>query len=387
MKTLIILLPLLSVIDAFTCFAQDDKIKIYPLQEKGKGEVHYYADNLNYSPYQLKIDFVVFENLKSDKDVPFFTVLKPRAKKQYLFTLRTTNSSSPSQLRIETAYARGDPGASHNDEYLYLFPFEHGKKYQIGQGYDGSSTHQGMKALDFNMEIGTAVVAARAGIVVAVQENSQRGGMDSTYEKDGNHIVLLHRDNTYSIYAHLKYKGSAVKVGDVVRAGSVIAYSGNTGMSSGPHLHFEVYKASHLDGGPKNTSIPTRFLNYDGKSVIPEEGLWYYATHHGQGRYEVVLGRNYEDEHFLNFKESVPTDNDFKIETKTVDNTVLIFALNGFDKTKELTFEFSEIMNMMPSKQLPHVQNIPANSKVYILLMRPDSAKEKWQYRYKYKVR
>ncbi|MBE9503604.1 MAG: peptidoglycan DD-metalloendopeptidase family protein, partial [Proteobacteria bacterium] len=235
--------------------------------------------------------------------------------------------------------------------------------------------------------VGTAVVAARAGIIVAVQESSQTGGMDSAYEKDGNHIIILHDDNTFSIYAHLKYKGSVVKVGDIVRAGSVVGYSGNTGMSSGPHLHFEVYKVAHLNEGSRNSSILTRFLNDDGKAVVPEEGVWYYSTHPGKGSYEVVLGRNYKDEHFLNFKETVPTDNDFKIETKTVDNTVLIFARNGFDKIKELTFEFSEIINMKPSKPLPHVQRIPANSKVYIMLMRPDRGKGKWQYRYKYKVR
>ncbi len=389
-KILKILLTLHLIVNCSPSFAGEDKIKIYPVKEKGRSETRYYADNLNFSPYQFNADFVVFENLKSDKEVPFVTILKARTKKQYLFTLRPARPGTSTRLGIKSSYSRGDPDATHNDDYIYLFPFEHGKKYVIGQGYDGSSTHQDRKALDFNMEIGTAVTAARDGIVVAVQENSRRGGMDSAYEKDGNHVVILHDDNTFAMYAHLEYNGSVVKVGDLVKAGAVIGYSGSTGLSSGPHLHFEVYKVAHRNEGRKNVSIPTRFLNYDGKAVVPEEGLSYYATHPGEGPYDVELGSDYKDEDFVNFIESVPTDNDFKIVEKIVDNTVLFFARNGFEKVKELTFEFSEITNMMPSKKLPYVQNIPANSKVYVMLLRPDRGagrKGKRQYLYKYKVR
>ncbi|MFI0978478.1 M23 family metallopeptidase [Streptomyces sp. NPDC021093] len=86
---------------------------------------------------------------------------------------------------------------------------------------------------DFAVPIGTTVKAAAAGTVVKAGPNG--GGDGPAY---GNAIVVKHANNTYSQYAHLSR--IQVRVGQHVAAGKQIALSGNTGNSSGPHLHFEI---------------------------------------------------------------------------------------------------------------------------------------------------
>ncbi len=65
----------------------------------------------------------------------------------------------------------------------------------------------------------------------------------------GNVIVLEHGHGFSTIYAHNKI--NIVKVGQVVKRGDIIAYVGSTGNSTGPHLHYEVWKeGKHIN--PKN---------------------------------------------------------------------------------------------------------------------------------------
>jgi murein DD-endopeptidase MepM/ murein hydrolase activator NlpD len=56
----------------------------------------------------------------------------------------------------------------------------------------------------------------------------------------GNHVELQHALDEYTWYEHLKYNEVYVKIGDKVKAGQVIALSGNTGFSEIAHLHFQV---------------------------------------------------------------------------------------------------------------------------------------------------
>ncbi|MFE0731402.1 M23 family metallopeptidase [Streptomyces antibioticus] len=92
------------------------------------------------------------------------------------------------------------------------------------------STHSGQ---DFAVPSGTKVVAAHGGTVVKAGGNGAGDG--PAY---GNAIVIKHGNGTYSQYAHLSRID--VKIGQVVKTGQRIALSGNTGNSSGPHLHFEI---------------------------------------------------------------------------------------------------------------------------------------------------
>ncbi|OEU96920.1 M23 family metallopeptidase [Streptomyces oceani] len=88
-----------------------------------------------------------------------------------------------------------------------------------------SSDHSGQ---DFGVPTGTEVKAVHEGTVVTA-------GDGGAY---GNNIVIEHDNGKYSQYAHLSKFD--VSVGDKVNTGERIASSGNTGNSSGPHLHFEV---------------------------------------------------------------------------------------------------------------------------------------------------
>jgi murein DD-endopeptidase MepM/ murein hydrolase activator NlpD len=95
--------------------------------------------------------------------------------------------------------------------------------------------------LDFPAEVGTPIVAAAGGVVISA----------STHAAYGNVVDIDHGSGLVTRYAHASKL--LVKNGDLVRRGQAVAQVGNTGRSTGPHLHFEVL----LDGVPQN---PARFL-------------------------------------------------------------------------------------------------------------------------------
>ncbi len=139
--------------------------------------------------------------------------------------------------------------------YVYALPFEKGKAYRLMQGYFGRFSHKNRIALDFNMQRGTKVCAARDGVVVRVKEDSDKGGWGRKYRPFGNHLVIQHPDGSRAGYWHLQKDGALVNIGDTVKRGQVIALSGKTGYSFQPHLHFIVW--SSVNGNW--THLPTRF--------------------------------------------------------------------------------------------------------------------------------
>ncbi|MEU2259267.1 M23 family metallopeptidase [Streptomyces sp. NPDC019645] len=116
-----------------------------------------------------------------------------------------------------------------------------------------SHKHSGQ---DFAVPVGTPVKAASGGVVVKAGPNG--GGDGSAY---GNAIVIKHGNGKYSQYAHLSKIN--VHVGQSVNAGKLIALSGNTGNSSGPHLHFEIRTTPNY-GSALN---PANFLRAQGVTI------------------------------------------------------------------------------------------------------------------------
>jgi len=94
-------------------------------------------------------------------------------------------------------------------------------------------------SLDFYCEEGTPIYAARGGVVVFVKNDSNVSGQPKRYYHLGNRLVLEHDNGEYTAYEHMRYEGIVVDIGQKVKRGQLVAYSGNTGITMAPHLHFE----------------------------------------------------------------------------------------------------------------------------------------------------
>ncbi len=181
------------------------------------------------------------------------------------------------RYRIYCDWTIGDKDALHDDEHLYLLPYETGKSYRVIQGYGSRFSHRGLEhyAVDFNMSVGTPVHAARAGVVARIEESHNKGCWEDGCGAFANYIVVLHEDGTTGEYYHLRQKGALVDVGDRVVAGQKIGLSGNTGHTTMPHLHFAVYRAAEWGN---TQSIPVRFLSSAGVVHSPRRGGHYQAV-------------------------------------------------------------------------------------------------------------
>ena len=149
--------------------------------------------------------------------------------------------------------------------YVYALPYEKGQSYLIVQGYFGIFSHQNRAALDFKMKSGTKIYAAREGVVTRVKEDSDRGGLNRKYRRDGNNIVIQHSDKSRAGYWHLQKDGALVNVGDTVKKGQLIALSGMTGYTSMPHLHFLVWS---FDSTRQWRQVATRFQTHKGVKYL-----------------------------------------------------------------------------------------------------------------------
>jgi murein DD-endopeptidase MepM/ murein hydrolase activator NlpD len=114
--------------------------------------------------------------------------------------------------------------------------------------------------------IGTPLLAARAGTVMDVEEDFNIGGTDKDrFAERANRVLILHDDGTMAVYAHIDLASVTVRPGLHVRAGRQIARSGNTGFSSGPHLHFAVQQ----NIGMEVVSLPFKFARKESEPLVP----------------------------------------------------------------------------------------------------------------------
>lgn len=119
--------------------------------------------------------------------------------------------------------------------------------YRIHPIYKIAKMHAG---LDFSAEIGTEIYATGDGVIEAV---------DSKLSGYGHHVVIQHGYGYETLYAHMSKV--SVRPGEKVTRGQVIGYVGNTGTSTGPHLHYEVIK--------NGTKVDPAFYFYN--DITPEQ--------------------------------------------------------------------------------------------------------------------
>ncbi len=230
----------------------------------------------NNNPYTITVKLKAkYKGLDYDKSIRKEFSIKANTKKEYIRLVKQKGALSYS-YSYKYTWIIGSVDAVHDDAYIYKLPYARGTAHRVSQGYNGTATHKGHSqyAIDFAMKTGTRIYAVRDGIVVKTKENSNKGGYDKKFASSGNYITIEHSDTTFATYYHLQKNGVSVRVGDKVRQGAAIGYSGNTGYSSGPHLHLAIFKASNAT---RTESIPITLLSEEELITNPKKGTFYTA--------------------------------------------------------------------------------------------------------------
>ena len=213
-----------------------------------------------HGPVTVTLQFNHLEGVKSRVDLSK-PIVVPARSEQFVDRLSYQGDGN---LEISQQFVIGSP-SQINDSELQI-PF-HGR-FRVSQGFEGAYSHHfpgNRYAIDMPMPEGTPVLAAKSGVVLDMKMFFAGHSNDPADRARTNFIRLLHPDGTMTVYVHLRTASARVSIGQSVAAGEMIAESGNTGYSSGPHLHFAVQR----NDGKRLVAIPFHF-----NGVIPTQGSW-----------------------------------------------------------------------------------------------------------------
>ncbi len=154
--------------------------------------------------------------------------------------------------------------ACSSAETLYRLPWPDGRSFMFTQVPGGRITSHFTKAtlhaVDIAMPPGVPVVAARDGVVEALESHHGASAEAEPDTYEGNFVRVRHADGTAASYAHLQHRSVVVVIGERVLEGQVLAYSGATGDVEEPHLHFAVTRMeTNSAGWREEISLPVKF--------------------------------------------------------------------------------------------------------------------------------
>jgi murein DD-endopeptidase MepM/ murein hydrolase activator NlpD len=226
-----------------------------------------YVQNFKYYPITLGFTLNL-ENLAADQAAPL--IYPPRSETR-AFSLQRSNANQPWRWNYQYRWQEGSSAAKPDLQYHYHLPYR--GTHRLIQGFNGSFSHFGAEqyCLDWEMPEGTEVRAAREGIVVETEDRYSAGGPDPNRYK-ANFVTLQQPDGSLGYYLHLKPQGVLVQVGQKITAGTLLGWSGNTGFTTGPHLHFCVQKPQSPE---VRISLPISFDTRQGQQIFLEQGKVY----------------------------------------------------------------------------------------------------------------
>ncbi len=239
-------------------------------QEGTKHSPVYFVFNDFWGPVEVELRLKDEINVLSEPPLPARFVI-PGQKEQILVGIGALNPQMSFQYRLGMVTVPGKPMPEPITGLEILPPIAPDEAYPVSQGFLGEKTHNtpdSEYAIDIAMPVGTAIHAVRSGVVMDVEEDFNKGGTDrKKFVDKANHVRIVHPDGTMALYAHLDLASVIVRPGARVRAGQKIASSGNTGFSSGPHLHFAIQQ----NIGLSLISIPFTFKTPEGTPQEPEK--------------------------------------------------------------------------------------------------------------------
>lgn len=236
------------------------------------GERHFpehFFFNRYHGPAEIELSLAEADNVDAQPALPARFVL-PGNSEMGLVRFGAVDPTAAFSYRLAYSLVPGAPLANLPDDLDFYPPFARGDSYPISQGLDDDQTHQDAAnryAVDIVMPLGTPVLAARGGTVMDSEDGfPDRGRKDERLLEKANFVRILHEDGTMAVYAHLRQHSVRVRPGMRIPAGHRIAASGNSGFSSGPHLHFVV----QMNIGMALESLPLRFRRPDGPPMDPD---------------------------------------------------------------------------------------------------------------------
>jgi murein DD-endopeptidase MepM/ murein hydrolase activator NlpD len=259
-RTLFLLLAFLAAAPTLAD-TQHYPFKLAIRAESGKQIVM--AQNDGPAPILATVSLLNPVNAIINQSSPIVLVVKP-GESIPIASVRGSVAGQRYSISTSFKFSIGNPDAIHDPASTYRLPFQDGQAIMIGQMVGGRiTTHtapDSRYAIDFDIPIGTPVVAARKGWVVDIDQGYTEGGNNPSLK--ANHVLILQEDGTLAMYSHLSANRTTVSFGQWVEAGALIGYSGNTGYSTGPHLHFAVLTNTRTpDGTAKYVSVPVTFVN------------------------------------------------------------------------------------------------------------------------------
>ena len=250
-----------------------EKPEVRLFQQGRSDGVALIAQNTYYGPVQIAFRLKPIENVSLQTKRSGLTTLPPRSQTELVVVGKSVENID---LRFDSEFQfiPGEPGVQHQPDQPYRLPYALSTSVRVSQAYPVIKTHSdpaSQYAIDFVMPIGTDVFAAREGVVIEVASDFFEAGTD--YEVDGpraNVVRVLHDDGTMALYVHLNWNTIRVVPGQRVRRGEYLADSGNTGFTTGPHLHFVVQR----NEGGALVAVPVEFASPTGPITLVTGGTY-----------------------------------------------------------------------------------------------------------------
>ncbi len=245
-------------------------------EEKRGRQTILYAANDHYCPVSLYMD-VYLKNLRIQGTTEeIFIVIPARTDSLWLCILTPTDTTQESRCQTVQTTVLGDTRRQQYDaDYDYDLPFLKGVK-STAIGYEDPIAAQPYYVVDFSLPSGTPVLAAREGVVAYVEQNYAHGCAKPECAGYENYVLVYHHDGTFAEYAHIRFKGATVRVGDRVTKGDVIAYSGSTGLTATAGLRFDCF----LPDRGSRRFVMTKFRINKGNKAIYPQGINIYRRNY-----------------------------------------------------------------------------------------------------------
>ena len=231
-------------------YSQDEVVTTFDKLVDNGSRINVVASSVHLIDFTVKLEGTL-ENMVGRIPLPAVCSVQGKSR-EVIDTFNAADEDKPYLYTIHGSATCGAVAKVVPQPFTHFrFPFNGLRT--ISQGPHGAFSHHSgnsVLAYDFLMPEGTPVLAARSGMVVGLRDDIVGHG------PDGNFILIRHEDMSYGEYVHFRFHGVVVKLGDTVQMGQQIGWSGDTGFSTAPHLHFGSW---YINKSAEIVCLPLRF--------------------------------------------------------------------------------------------------------------------------------